>query len=172
MTRSRSRSNPDKQIKTSSEQLRQKTREGYDIIKNKDRPSKIKTIYQQIKDIENRFQQLLEKQSGLNSDCTEQQKLFKSLNNDWLPYIHGQKIMSNQQSFSTVSASEAQPPVIVSLPTDQNSCLSEGKDNTSRRTLNPVTRNGSQTIKQRSDSQTKIYRTVRKHPHRKEELKK
>ena len=43
MTRSRILSNLDKQIQTCSEQLRQKkTRKGYDIIKNKDRHSKLK----------------------------------------------------------------------------------------------------------------------------------
>ena len=72
----------------------------------------------------------------------EQLNFLQKLNADWLPYIHGQKIMSNQQSHSTVSESESNPPVIDSLPTDQNRCLPEGNDNTSHSTLNTVTRNG------------------------------
>ena len=50
--------------------------------------------------------------------------------------------MSNQQSHSSVSASEAEPPVIDSLPTDQNRYLSEGNDNTNQRTRNTITRDG------------------------------
>ena len=119
MTQSRNCRNLDKHIKTCSEQLRQKTREGYEIIKNKDRPSKLKTIYQQTQEINKRFQQLLDKQSALNSHRTEQQNFLKSLNNDWLPYIQGQISMSNQQNHSTVPASEAKPPVNYSLPTDR-----------------------------------------------------
>ena len=67
---------------------------------------------------------------------------LQTLNANWLSYIHGERIMPNQQTHSTVSASEAEPPVSDSLPTDQNRCLSEGNDNTSHRTLNTVTRNG------------------------------
>ena len=48
--------------------------------------------------------------------------------------------MSNQQSHSTISASEAEPPVFDSLPTDQNRRLLEGTDNTNHRTLKTVTR--------------------------------
>ena len=72
----------------------------------------------------------------------EQLSFLQTLNANWLPYIHGEKIMPNQQSHSTASASEAEPPVIDSLPTDQNHCLSETNDMTSHRTLNTVTRNG------------------------------
>ena len=49
--------------------------------------------------------------------------------------------MSIQQKHSTVPASEAEPLVNNSVPTDQNRCLSEGYDNTSHRTLNTTTRN-------------------------------
>ena len=51
----------DQQIKTCLEKLRQKTQEGYNIIKNNDRPKKLKTIHQQIQKIDIRFQHLLDK---------------------------------------------------------------------------------------------------------------
>ena len=47
-----------------------------------------------------------------------------------------------KQSHSTVSASEAEQPVIDSLPTDQNRCLSERYDITSHETLNSVPQDG------------------------------
>ena len=98
MTGSQSRSKLDKQIENCSEQLRQKTQEGYDTIKNKDQPSKLKTVYQQIQEIDNRFQQQLDKLSCLKSHRTKQQRLCKKLNAVCLSYIQGQKSMLNQQS--------------------------------------------------------------------------
>ena len=129
MNRSRSRSNLDKQIETWSEQLRQKTPEGYDIIKNKDRPSKLKTFYQQIQEIDNQFQQQLDKQSSLNSHRTEQQRLCNKLNAVCLSYIQQQKSKLIQQSSSVLQKNEGEAPADESEPVKQNHCLSGGKGN-------------------------------------------
>ena len=133
MTPSQSQDMLHGQISKCQKQLEEKSQEGQELIRNNDRSSKLKAIYQQVLKLDDSLCILLWKRAYIHRDpelferCeTERLNFLQEINADWLPYIHGRKIMSNQQSHSTVSASEAEPPVIDSLPTDQNRCLSEG----------------------------------------------
>ena len=65
------------------------------------------------------------------------------MNAEWLPYIHGQTNMSNQQSQSTLYAIEEQPPVNNLHQIKQNVGIPEfnqNNDNTSYATTNTVNR--------------------------------
>ena len=97
MTGSRSLSNLNKQIQTCSDQLRKK-REGYDIIKNKDQPNKIETIYQQIQEIDKQISASTRQTEWFEFASDRTTKVFQKLKYDRLLFIHGQKFLSNQQS--------------------------------------------------------------------------
>ena len=95
----------------------EKQEEGFELIKNQDRPSKLKTLYQQILQLDDSVQKLVNKKNETLRDPDislkrklETEKYFQYLNAEWLPYILGETNMSSQQSQSTLRANEEQPP--------------------------------------------------------------
>ena len=66
ITRSRSHSNLERQIKHCVKQIELKEKEGYELIKNrKDRPRKVKTVYNQILQFDISLEKLLDKRGDI-----------------------------------------------------------------------------------------------------------
>ena len=114
MTRSRSHSNLERQIKHCAKQIELKEKKGYELIKNKDRPSKVKTVYNQILQFDISLEKLLDKRGDIfnNLELYRRQKIqqfFINLEADWLPYIHGQTSMADQQNQTPLQSRAAVP---------------------------------------------------------------
>ena len=144
MTPSQSQSVLDRQINKLRNNWLEKRKEGFELIKNRDRPSKLKTIYQQILQLDDSLHQLVNKKAETLRDQdsrlkrkVETEKYFQYLNAEWLPYIHGQTNMSSQKSQSTL-----QPPANNLHQIEQNVGIPEfnqNHGNTSNATTNTVT---------------------------------
>ena len=116
MTPSQSQNVLHKQISNCQQQLEAKTQEGQELIKNNDRPSKLKTIYQQVLKLDDSFCILLRKRANLLRDPelfnryeAERLNFLQTLNADWLPYIHGETNMTDQQNQTAQLISDAEP---------------------------------------------------------------
>ena len=150
MTPSQCQSVLDRQINNLRNNWFEKQKEGFELIKNQDRPSKLKTLYQQILQLDNSVQKLVNKKAETLRDPDiflkrklETEKHFQYLNAEWLPYIHGETNMSSQQSLSTLHANGEQPPANNLHQIEQNVGIPEfnqNHDNTSYATTNTVTR--------------------------------
>ena len=117
MTPSQSQDILHKQISNCQQQQPEaKTQEGQELIKNNDRPSKLKTIYQQVLKLDNSFCILLRKRANLLRDPelfegyeAERLNFSQKLNAEWLPYIHGETNMTDQQNQTVQLTSDAEP---------------------------------------------------------------
>ena len=115
MTPSQSQDILHKQI-SNCQKLEAKTQEGQELIKINDRPSKLKTIYQQVLKLDDSFCILLRKRANLLRDPeffegyeAERLNFLQKLNADWLPYIHGETSMTDQQMQTVQLTSDAEP---------------------------------------------------------------
>ena len=150
MTPSQSQDILQRQISNSKKQIEAKIQEGQELIRNNDRSSKLKTIYKQVLKLDDSLCILNRKRANFLRDselfdCYEAERLnfLQKLNADWLPYIHGETNMSNQQSQSTLHANEEQPPANNVHQLEQNVGIPEfnqNHGNTSNATTNTVTR--------------------------------
>ena len=140
----------DRQINNFRNNWIEEQEEGFERIKNSDRPSKLKTLYQQILQLDDSVQKLVNKKAETLRDPDislkrklETEKYFQYLDAEWLPYIHGETNMSSQQSQSTPHANEEQPPANNVHQLEQNVGIPEfnqNHDSTSYATTNTVTR--------------------------------
>ena len=147
---SQSQSVLDRQISNLRNNWLEKKKEGFELIKNWDRPSKLKALYQQILQLDDSVQKLVNKKAETLRDPeislkrkVETEKYFQYLNAEWLPHIHGQTNTSSHQNQSTLYANEEQPPANNLLQIEQNVAILEfnqNHDNTSNDTTNTVTR--------------------------------
>ena len=150
MTPSQNQSVLDRQISNLRNNWLDKQKEGFELIKNRDRPSKLKTLFQKILQLNDSVQKLVNKKAETLRDPdiflkrkVEAEKYFQYLNAEWLPYIHGQTNMSSKQSQSILHAIEEQPPANYLHQIKQNVGIPEfnqNHDNTSYATTNTVTR--------------------------------
>ena len=162
MTPSQSQSVLDRQINNLRNKWIEKQEEGFELIDNRDRPSKLKTLYQQILQLDDSIQKLVNKKAETLRDPDislkrklETEKYFQYLNAEWLPYIHGETNMSSQQSQSTLHANEEQPPANNVQQLAQNVGIPEfnqNHGNTSNPTTNTVTRTINQDTKNASET--------------------
>ena len=139
VTRSRSHSNLEKQNKHCAKQIELKEKEGYELIKNKDRPSKLKTVCNQILKFDISLEKLLDKRGDIFNNLesyrrhkTQQPEFFINLEADWLPYIHGQTSMADQQNQTPLQSRAAEPNDKVPRSmgeTSQVSVKNQQKDN-------------------------------------------
>ena len=123
----------------------EKQEEGFELIKNRDRPSKLKTLYQQILPLDDSVQNLVNKKAETLRDPDislkgklETEKYFQYLNAERLPYIHGEPANSVNSS-----CQKEQPPGNNLHQIEQNVGIPEfnqNHDNTSYATTNAVTR--------------------------------
>ena len=162
MTPSQSQSVLDRQINNLRNNWIEKQEEGFELIENRDRPSKLKTPYQQILQLDDSIQKLVNKKAETLRDPDislkrkiETKKYFQYLNAEWLPYIHGEKNMSSQQSQSTLHANKEQPPANNVHQLEQNVGIPEfnqNHGNTSNATTNTVTRTINQDTENASEA--------------------
>ena len=162
MTPSQSQSVLDRQINNLRNNLVEKEEEGFELIEKRDRPSKLKTLYQQILQLDDSIQKLVNKKAETLRDPDislkrklETEKYFQYLNAEWLPYIHGETNMSSQQSQSTLHANEEQPPANNVHQLEQNVGIPEfnqNHGNTSNATTNTVTRTINQDTENASEA--------------------
>ena len=89
---------------------------GFELIKNRDRQSKLKTLYQQILQLDDKVQKLVNKKAETLRDPyislkrkIETEKYFQYLNAEWLPYIHGETNMTDQENQTVQLTSGAEP---------------------------------------------------------------
>ena len=118
MTPSQSQDILQRQISNCKKRLDEKTQEGQELIRNNDRSSKLKTIYQQILKLDDSYYNLSWKRANTLRDPElferyEEQRLnfLQTLNADWLPYIHGERNMTDQQNQTVQLTSDAEPTV-------------------------------------------------------------
>ena len=162
MTPSQSQSVLDRQINHLRNNWFEKQEEGFRLIENRDRLSKLKTLYQQILQLDDSIQNLVNKKAETLRDPDislkrklEREKYFQYLNAEWLPYIHGETNMSSQQSQSTLHANEKQPPANNVHQLEQNVGIPEfnqNHGNTSNATTNTVTRTINQDTENASET--------------------
>ena len=162
MTPSQSQSVLDRQIKNLRNNWFEKQEEGFELIENRDRPSKLKTLYQQILQLDDSVQKLVNKKAETLRDPDislkrklETEKYFHYLNSEWLLYIPGETNMSSQQSQSTLHANEEQPPANNVHQLEQNVGIpefSQNHGNTSNATTNTVTRTINQDTENASET--------------------
>ena len=121
MTPSQSPSVLDRQINNLRNNWFEKQKEGFELIKNQDRPSKFKTLHQQILQLDAKVQKLVNKKAETLRDRdislkrkVETEKYFQYLNAVWLPYIHGETNMTDQQNQTAQLTSDAKPTAVKS----------------------------------------------------------
>ena len=152
----------DRQINNLRNKWIEKQEEGFELIDNRDRPSKLKTLYQQILQLDDSIQKLVNKKAEILRDPDislkrklEREKYFQYLNAEWLPYIQGETNMSSQQSQSTLHANEEQPPANNVHQFEQNVGIPEfnqNHGNTKNATTNTVTRTINQDTENASEA--------------------
>ena len=105
-----------RQISNCEKRLDEKTQEGQELIRNNDRSSKLKTIYQQILKLDDSCCTLSRKWATTLRDPemfdryeAKQLNFLQTLNADWLPYIHGETNMKDQQNQTVQLTSDAEP---------------------------------------------------------------
>ena len=117
MTPSQSQKILHRQISNCKNRIEEKkTQEGQELIRNNDRSSKLKTIYQQILKLDDPYCILLRKRANILRDPelferyeAERLNFLQTLNADWLPYIHGETNMTDQQNRTVQLTSDAEP---------------------------------------------------------------
>ena len=145
MTPSQSQNILIRQISNNRNQLKAKTQEGQEQIKNKDRSSKLNTNYKQLVNLDDSLCILLPKRANIlrapewfKRHEAERLHFLQTLNTDWLPDIHQETHMTDQQNQSVQLASDAKPTaantsqsvVGVSQRTVEN--INRNKDNDSK----------------------------------------
>ena len=116
MTPSQSQEILHRQISNCKKRLEEKTQEGQELIRNNDRSSNLKTIYQQILKLDVSYCILLRKRANILRDPemferyeAEQLNFLQTLNADWLPYIHAETNMTDQRNQTSQLTCEAEP---------------------------------------------------------------
>ena len=116
MTPSQSQDNLQRQLSNCKKRLDEKTQEGQELIRNNDRSSKFKTIYQQILKLNDSYCTLSRKRATTLRDTelleryeAERINFLQTLNAEWLPYIHGETNMTDQQKQTVQLTSDAEP---------------------------------------------------------------
>ena len=116
MTPSQSQSVLEQKINNLRNTWFEEQKEGFELIKNRDRPSKLKTLYQQILQLDDKVQKLVNKNVETLRDPdisfkhkVETEKYFQYLNAEWLPYINGEKTMTDQQNQTVQLTSDVEP---------------------------------------------------------------
>ena len=160
MTRSRSHSNLERQIKHCAKQIELKEKEGYELIKNKDRPSKFKTVYNQILQFDISLEKLLDKRGDIFNNLElyrrhkiQQGEFFINLEADWLPYIHGQTSMADQQNQTPLQSRAAEPNDKIPRSMGETSRVSVKNQQKETRTTSPKRLPIKKQRKQRSSRQ-------------------
>ena len=84
-------------------QIELKKKEGYHLIKNKYRPTKVKTVYNQILQFDMGLEELLDKRNDIFNNLEpywlqkiRQRNYIINLEADWLSYINSQTSMEDQ----------------------------------------------------------------------------
>ena len=115
MTPSQSQDILHRQISNCQQQLEAKTQEGQELIRNNDRSSKLKTIYQQILKLDDSYCTLSRKRATTLRDPelferyeAERLNFLQTLNAEWLPYIQGETNMTDQQNQTVQLTSDAE----------------------------------------------------------------
>ena len=116
MTPSQSQDILQRQISNSKKQIEAKIQEGQKVIRNIDRSSKLKTIYKQVLKLDDSLCILNRKRANFLRDSelferyeAERLNFLQKLNSDWLPYIHGETNMTDQQNQTAQLTSDAEP---------------------------------------------------------------
>ena len=116
MTPSQSQDILQRQLSNCEKRLDEKTPEGQELIRNNDRSSKLKTIYQQILKLDDSYCTLSWKRATTLRDLelfdryeVERLNFLQTLNAEWLPYIHGETNMTDQQNQTVQLTSDAEP---------------------------------------------------------------
>ena len=116
MTPSQSQDILQRQLSNCEKRLEEKTPEGQELIRNNDRSSKLKTIYQQILKLDDSYCTLSWKRATTLRDLelfdryeVERLNFLQTLNAEWLPYIHGETNMTDQQNQTVQLTSDAEP---------------------------------------------------------------
>ena len=116
MTPSQSQDFLQRQIRNYKKRLDEKIQEGQELIRNNDRSSKLKTIYQQILKLDDSYCTLSRERATTLRDPelferyeAERLNFLQTLNAEWLPYIHGETNMTDQQNQTAQSTSDAEP---------------------------------------------------------------
>ena len=111
VTRSRSHSNLETQIKHCVKQIELKEKESYELIKNKDWPSKVKTVYYQVLQFDISLEKLLDKRCDIfnNLGFYWRREFSNNLEADWLRYINGQTSKADQQNQTPLQSRAAEP---------------------------------------------------------------
>ena len=116
MTWPRSHINLERQIKHCLKQIELKEKEGYELLKNKDRPSKVKTAYSQILQFDISLEKLFDKRADIFNNLDfyrrhkiRQRKFFINREADLLPYIHSQASMENQRNQTHLQSKVPEP---------------------------------------------------------------
>ena len=145
MTPSQSQDILHRQVGKSKKQIKAEIQEGQELIRNNDRSSKFKTIYKQVLKLDDSLCILYRKRENFHCDSelferyeAERLKFLQTINADWLPYIHGETNITDQQNQTTQLTSDAEPTaakssqsvVVVSQRTVENG--SQNKDNNSK----------------------------------------
>ena len=116
MTPSQSQDILQRQISNCKKRPDEKTQDGQELIRNNDRSSKLNTIYQQILKLDDSFSTLSRKRATILRDPemferyeAERLNFLQTLNAEWLPYIHGETNMTDQQNRTAQLTSDAKP---------------------------------------------------------------
>ena len=116
MTPSQSQDILQRQISNTKKQIEAKIQESQELIKNNDRSSKLKTVYKQVLKLDDSLCILNRKRANFLCDSelferyeVERLKFLQTLNADWLPYIHGETNMTDQQNQTAQLTSDAEP---------------------------------------------------------------
>ena len=115
MTPSQSQSVLNRKINNLRNNWFEKQKEGFELIKNLDRPNKLQTLYQQILQLDDKVQKIVNKQAEILRDPdislkrkVETEKYFQYLTAEWLPYIYGETNMTDQQNQTVQLTSDAE----------------------------------------------------------------
>ena len=115
MTPSQSQDILQRQISNSKKQIEAKIQEGQELIRNNDRSSKLKNIYKQVLKLDDSLCILNRKRANFLRDSelferyeAERLNFLQKLNADWLPYIHGETDMTDQQNQTAQLTSDAE----------------------------------------------------------------
>ena len=104
-----------RQISNCQKLLETKTQEGQELIRNNDGSSKLKTIYQQILKLDDSLCILLRKRANILRDpelCERHKVERLNFNAGWLPYVHGETNMTDQQNQTARLTSDAEPTAV------------------------------------------------------------
>ena len=105
-----------RQISNCGKQLEAKTQVGQELIRSNNRSSNLKTNYQQLLKLDESLCLLLRKRANILRDAesfalqeAERLHFLQTLDADWLPYIHGETNMTDQQNQTVQLTSDAEP---------------------------------------------------------------